>query len=189
MKNDVHKKLERSVPVKRFLEKIVINAGVGRASQQAQFEEKTLPQIMKDIAALAGQAPRVRRSYKSIAGFKMREGQIVGVQVTLRGAKMFDFFKRFITIVLPRVRDFNGLELSSIDHSGALNIGLKEQYVFSEITPEESPFGFSLGVSMVPKMRDRMKALGLYGDFGVPMKRDDTQKIRSTKHEIRNKSK
>jgi large subunit ribosomal protein L5 len=165
-------KLDNAVPVKAFLEKIIINAGVGRASQQAQFEEKTLPQILKDIASLAGQAPRVRRSYKSIAGFKMRQGQIVGVQVTLRGGKMFDFFKRFITIVLPRVRDFSGLELSSIDHSGCLNVGLKEQYVFSEITPEESPFGFSLGVTMVPKMRDRTRALGVYRELGVPMKKD-----------------
>ena len=163
--------------VKSFLEKVVINAGVGRASQQAQFEEKTLPQILKDVAALAGQAPRVTRAYKSIAGFKMREGQIVGVQVTLRGAKMVDFFKRFITIVLPRVRDFSGISASSIDHSGALNIGLKEHYVFSEITPEESPFSFSLGVTMVPKGRAREKAIATYVELGVPMKKSEKEAL------------
>ena len=162
--------------VKSFLEKVVINAGVGRASQQQQFEEKILPQIMKDIAALAGQRPRVTRAYKSIAGFKMRQGQIIGVQVTLRGGKMVDFFKRFITIVLPRVRDFGGLSPSSIDHSGVLNVGLKEQYVFSEITPEESPFIFSLGVTIVPKMRDRAKALSQYGELGMPLKKEETNK-------------
>lgn len=163
--------LPREAEVKKFLEKIVINAGVGRAGQNAQFEDKVLPQIEKDIAAMTGQKPQVRRAYKSISGFKLREGQIVGVRVTLRGRNMVDFFERFIRIVLPRVRDFSGLAVSSVDGGGVLNVGLKEQYVFTEIMPETSPFSFSLGLSIVPKDKNRDRSMEQYRHFGVPLKK------------------
>src|SRR5262249_38604708 len=94
-----------------FLEKIVIDAGVGRLSQTPNFEEKALVQVMSDLANMTGQKAEIRRAKKSIAGFKIREGQIVGLRVTLRREKMVDFFERLITIVLPRVRDFTGLEV------------------------------------------------------------------------------
>jgi len=132
-----------------FLEKIVINVGVGRLSQQSNFEEKILPQIMRDIAVIAGQAPRVRRAKKSIAGFKVREGQIVGVCVTLRGRRMVDFFNRLIMIVLPRVRDFRGIDPKVVDNGGVLNVGLREHLVFNEINPEESTLIFPLEISVV----------------------------------------
>lgn len=156
--------------VSSFLEKIVINAGVGRASQQPNFEEKVLTQITRDIAALSGQKPQVCRSRKSIASFKIREGQIIGVKVTLRRAKMVDFFERLITIVLPRVRDFAGIALSNIDLNGVLNIGFREQFVFSEIHPEESPFTFSLGVNIIPRKRNRDATVEAYRRLGVPLK-------------------
>ena len=101
--------------VRKLFEKIVIDAGVGRLSAQPNFEEKSLPQLVRDIAILAGQKPQLRRAKKSIAGFKIREGQIVGIKVTLRRSKMVDFFTRLITIVLPRVRDFQGLDLKNVD--------------------------------------------------------------------------
>ena len=167
----IHPKNNTPAAIRAFLEKIVVNAGVGRASQQEQFEGKVLPQIMKDIAAVTGQQPHPTRATKSIAGFKIREGQIVGVRVTLRGAKMVDFFQRFNTIVLPRVRDFNGLAVSAIDKAGVLNIGLKEQYMFPEISPENSTFSFSLGVGIVPKIRDLAKAIAKYREMGVPLKK------------------
>lgn len=154
-----------------FLEKIVIDAGVGRASQQASFEEKGLVQIKRDLAAIAGQAPHPRKARQSIAGFKVREGQIVGLRITLRRQKMVDFFTRLIRIVLPRVRDFTGLNLSAVDKGGVLNIGFKEQFVFPEIVPEQSFLGFSLGVSIVPKKRNRKEALEWYRSAGVPLKK------------------
>ena len=157
--------------IRTFLEKVVVDAGVGRLSQQPNFEEKALPQIVRDIASITGQKPQVRRAKKSIAGFKIREGQIVGLRATLRRAKMVDFFERLITIVLPRVRDFNGLELSAIDKGGTLNVGIREQLVFPEITPESSPVAFSLGVSVVPKIRDRKTAEEEWKKLGVPMKK------------------
>jgi large subunit ribosomal protein L5 len=159
-----------------FLEKIVVDAGVGRLGQQPNFEEKALPQIMRDLASVTGQQPQVRKAKESIAGFKVREGQIVGLRVTLRGRKMVDFFERLITIVLPRVRDFNGLELSAIDQGGTLNVGVRDQLVFPEITPEQSPVSFSLGASIVPKIRNREVAVGVWSKFGVPMKKTATPK-------------
>ena len=98
--------------MRAFVEKVVIDAGVGRLGQQPNFEEKILPQVLRDIAAVTGQQPQLRKAKESIAGFKLREGQIVGLRVTLRREKAVDFFERLITIVLPRVRDFGGLEHS-----------------------------------------------------------------------------
>ena len=158
--------------VRAVFEKIVVNAGVGKAStQQPNFEEKALVQITKDIALMTGQRPQIRRSRQSIAGFKVRENQIVGLKVTLRRKKMFDFFNRLITMVLPRVRDFTGLDPKTIDLGGVLSIGFREQFVFPEINPEESPFAFSLEVSLVPRKKDRAEAVAAYHKLGLPIKK------------------
>ncbi len=164
-------KTSEKISARAFLEKIVINVGVGRLSQQSNFEEKLLPQIMRDVAVIAGQAPRVRRAKKSIAGFKVREGQIVGVCLTLRGRKMVDFFNRLIMIVLPRVRDFRGIDPKVVDNGGVLNVGLREHLVFNEINPEESTLIFPLEISVVPCRRDRAAALKAYRELGVPLKK------------------
>ncbi len=167
----IKKKTKRQEEISGFLEKIVINAGVGRLSQQPNFEQKILPQILGDISAISGQKPQVTKAKKSIAGFKTREGQIVGVKVTLRRRKMVDFFERMITIVLPRFRDFRGLENAIIDNVGTLNVGFTEQMVFPEINQEESPVAFSLGVNVVPKNKNREKALAEYRRLDVPLKK------------------
>ena len=171
MKPDTSKQLVHIKTARAFLEKIVVNAGVGRASQAAQFEEKVLPQITRDLAAITGQKPEVRPAKKSIAGFKMREGQIVGTRITLRGKKAVDFFERLITIVIPRVRDFTGIDPHTIDTHGILNIGFKEQYVFPEINPEESIMTFPLGINIVPREKKRPAALEAYRALGVPLKK------------------
>ena len=160
-----------AVNPRQFLEKIVINSGVGRLSQQPNFEEKILPRVKQDIAAISGQMPHVRRSKKSIAGFKMREGQIVGVRATLRGKKMVAFFNRLIMIVLPRVRDFRGINPKAVDAGGVLSLGLREQLAFNEINPEESTLIFPFEVSIVPRRKDRAEALAAYRDLGVPLKK------------------
>ena len=165
-----------------FLEKIVIDAGVGRLGQQPSFEEKILPQVMRDIAAVTGQQPQLRRAKESIAGFKLRAGQVVGLRVTLRQEKAVDFFERMITIVLPRVRDFSGLEHSAIDQGGTLNVGIRDHLVFPEIKPEDSPISFSLGISIVPKVRkDREAAFETFKAFGVPMKKEAAKSRKRTK--------
>ena len=166
----------RRKELRAFLEKIVIDAGVGRLSQTPNFEDKALEQVKRDLAAMTGQAPQIRRAKKSISGFKIREGQIVGLRVTLRKEKMVDFFERLITIVLPRVRDFNGLELSNVDHGGTLNLGIREQFVFPEIAPEHSPVTFSIGVSVVPRRKSRDKSLEEFRKLGVPLKKEGGRK-------------
>ena len=158
--------------IRALLEKAVVDAGVGRLGQQPNFEEKILPQVQRDIAAITGQRPQIRRAKESIAGFKIREGQIVGLRVTLRGSKMVDFFERLVTIVLPRVRDFNGLERSAVDQGGTLNVGVRDHLVFPEINPEDSPITFSLGASFVPKKKDHDAALETFLSLGVPLKKE-----------------
>jgi large subunit ribosomal protein L5 len=166
-----HSHNPRRREIQTFLEKIVVDAGVGRLSQQPNFEEKGLQQIMRDLAAITGQKAEVRTAKKSIAGFKVREGQTVGLKITLRGARMVDFFERLITIVLPRVRDFGGLDVKSVDKGGVLSLGIRDHVVFPEVEPEQSPISFSLGISIVPKIRKQKQAEEEFRKLGVPLKK------------------
>ncbi len=175
MSKDTEKKMNIKKS-REFLEKIVIDVGVGRLSQQPNFEDRALPQLERDIASIAGQKPQLRRARKSIAGFKTREGQIVGLRVTLRRQKMVDFFERLVRMVLPRVRDFTGLETRIIDKGGVLNIGLREHSVFPEINQEQSPIIFPLGMNIVPREKNRTEALEYYREVGVPFKKEKEAK-------------
>lgn len=152
------------------MEKVVIGVGVGKARERANFKDKFLPEVMKELALITGQQPRTRPAKKSIAGFKIREGDIVGLQVTLRKKRMTDFVSRIINIVLPRVRDFKGLDLKSIDEFGSLNIGFKDRQVFPEIDLDKSSVNFGLQVTFVPKIKDRAKAIDFYRSIGVPLR-------------------
>ena len=158
-----HQKTEHVSPeaakLAAHFDKVIIQVGVGKAGNLANFEDKYLPQVVRDVTDITGQKPHTTAAKKSIAGFKVREGQVVGVVVTLRGKKMVDFLTRFTRIVLPRVRDFAGIPATKIDQGGALNVGVKEQYVFPEINPERSVSSFSLGITAVPKVRDRQATI------------------------------
>lgn len=159
----------RDRDIRNFFEKIVVNTGVGRLAQQPNFADKGLASVKKDLSAITGQEAQVRPAKKSIAGFKLREGQIVGLRVTLRDRRMVDFFERLITIVMPRVHDFRGISLDSVDAGGALNIGFREQLVFPEISAEESQLTFPLGINLVPREKNKEKALETYRKLGVPL--------------------
>ena len=111
------------------LEKIVINMGVGEGSK----DEKFITAAVKDLEQIAGQKPVVTKARKSIAGFKIREGQPVGVKVTLRGENMYYFFEKLVKIALPRVRDFRGVSSHAFDGKGNYTVGIKEQLIFPEI--------------------------------------------------------
>ena len=171
----------RRKEIRNFMEKIVLDAGVGRMSQMPNFEEKALVQVMRDIGAMTGQKPQIRRAKKSIAGFKIRENQVVGVRVTLRREKMVDFFERLVTIVLPRVRDFRGINRSAIDSHGVLTVGVRDQFVFPEIEPEQSPAAFSFGASIVPKKKDAKLAWEEFLKLGVPMKKEEEKNVKDKK--------
>lgn len=109
--------------------KIVVNVGVKEATE----DKKVLESVSTDLMAITGQKPVVRKAKKSIAAFKLREGQAVGMSVTLRGKKMHDFFEKLVSIVLPRVRDFRGVSVTSFDGHGNYTLGFREQIVFPEI--------------------------------------------------------
>jgi len=153
------------------IEKIVINTGIGRISQQANFEDKILPELIKEFSLITGQKPALQKAKKSIAGFKIRSGQIVGLKVTLRRKRMNDFLDRLVKTVFPRVRDFRGINLKSIDAKGNLSIGLKDHMVFPEINQETSKIDFGLEISIVSNAKNREEAIRLYRLIGIPLKK------------------
>ena len=157
--------------LKEHIEKIVVNVGVGRMSAQPSFEEKILPEVIKELAVITGQRPVRIGARKSIAGFKVREGNIIGVKVTLRKKRMEDFFRKLMNIVLPRVKDFRGLEERNVDDGGNLNIGLRDQFVFPEINQNDSKVQFGIQVTAVAKTKNRNQMIDFYKSSGVPLKR------------------
>lgn len=125
-------------------QKIVINVGVGKFIK----DSKAVDSIVEDIRKISGQSPVKTMARKSIAGFKIREGQVVGLMVTLRGQRMYDFLDKLISIALPRVRDFRGIPSKGFDGRGNFHLGLKEHLVFPEIDSEslENPFGLEISL-------------------------------------------
>jgi large subunit ribosomal protein L5 len=153
------------------IEKIVINAGVGRLASQPNFNEKILPELMKEFSLITGQKPAPRPIRQSISGFKMRAGTIVGLKATLRRKRAEQFLKKLVKIVFPRVRDFRGLNLKNVDKNGNLTVGLKEHIVFPEINPEHSNVNFGVEITIVPKdAENREEAIRLYRELGIPLK-------------------
>ncbi len=148
------------------LEKIVINAGVGEATQNI----KVLDKVMEELAAISGQKPSVRRAKKSIASFRLRAGQPVAATVTLRGERMYDFMDRFVTIVIPRIKDFRGMSRKSFDGRGNYTIAMKDQLVFPEInfSKVEKPKGMS--ITFVTSARNNPDSLALLARLGVPFR-------------------
>jgi large subunit ribosomal protein L5 len=149
------------------LEKIVINIGVADARDDVKF----LDIAKEDLSAISGQAAQVRRAKKSISNFKLREGMPIGVRVTLRGARMYDFLDRFINIVSPRIRDFQGFGEKCFDGRGNLNIGLKEHYVFPEINVEKSPKARGMNITFVTTAGDNERGKALLDAMGFPFKK------------------
>lgn len=150
------------------LTKIVINMGVGEATGQASLLEGAL----SDLTTIAGQKPVVTRAKKSIAGFKVREGNAIGTKVTLRGDRMWEFLDRLIAIAIPRIRDFRGLSPKSFDGHGNYTFGLTEQLVFPEIDYDsiDQPRGMDITIVTTASTDDEGRALLLA--LGFPFKRE-----------------
>lgn len=147
------------------LEKVVVNAGLARAVVQATSPDEVLKRSAGELALITAQKPVITTAKKSIASFKTRQGMPLGLKVTLRGARMYDFLERLIHIVLPRVRDFRGLDPNGLDGQGNLNIGLKEHTVFPEASADAAhTFGLEITVVLRGGNRDHklvfLKALG-----------------------------
>lgn len=148
--------LDNVMQVPRF-EKIVINMGVGRATQQASLLENAVI----DLTTIAGQKPAVTRAKQSIAGFKLREGNAIGCKVTLRGDRMWEFFDRLISLAIPRIRDFRGLPPKSWDGHGNYTFGVTEQVIFPEISYDriDVPRGMDITIVTTAKTNEHGKAL------------------------------
>jgi large subunit ribosomal protein L5 len=139
------------------LEKITLNMGVS----EAVSDKKVMDNAVADLTKIAGQKPVVTKSKKPIAGFKIREGQAIGTMVTLRGVRMYEFLDRFVTVALPRVRDFRGISGRSFDGRGNYNIGVKEQIIFPEIEYDkiDAIRGLNISITTSAKSDDECKAL------------------------------
>jgi len=145
------------------------DSGLEELSPNASTSTSSDSEITKELAMMTGQKCETIKSKKSISGFKLRVGQVIGLKTTLRRGRAVDFLQRLINMVLPRVKDFRGLKLTAIDKSGVLNIGIKDKSIFPEIVPEESKVSFGLEISVVPKTRKREEALEVYSLLKFPI--------------------
>jgi len=146
------------------IDKIVINMGVGEAAQ----DSKKLQGALADLQAIAGQKPVATRATKSIAGFKLREGQLIGAKVTLRHDRMYEFLDRLVTIALPRVRDFRGLNGKSFDGNGNYAMGMKEHIVFPEIDYDKVEKVRGMDIVVCTTARNNEEAKALLAEFDFP---------------------
>ena len=148
------------------LAKITLNMGVG----EAVADKKIMDNAVADLTKIAGQKPVVTKARKPIAGFKIRDGQVIGTMVTLRGARMYEFLDRFVTIALPRVRDFRGVSARAFDGRGNYNVGVKEQIIFPEIEYDKVDALRGLNVSITTTAKTDEEAKALLAAFRFPFK-------------------
>lgn len=150
------------------LEKIVVNVGVGAAVENKGLLEK----VMEDLSVITGQRPVVTRAKKSIAGFKLREGNPIGVKVTLRGDRMWEFLDRLVTLAIPRIRDFRGLPPKAFDGHGNYTFGVTEQLIFPEIDYDTVDATRGMDITIVTTARTDEEGKALLDGFGFPFRRE-----------------
>jgi large subunit ribosomal protein L5 len=156
--------------VPRF-EKIVINMGVGRATQQPSLLEGAV----RDLTAISGQKPLITTAKKSIAGFKLREGNAIGAKVTLRGDRMWEFFDRLVSLAIPRIRDFRGLPTKGFDGRGNYTFGVTEQLIFPEIDYDKIDTARGMDITIVTTARTNAEGRALLDAFGFPFRKEGQQ--------------
>lgn len=149
------------------LEKIVVNMGVSEAKENIQ----ALDSAREELALITGQLPQVRRSKKSISNFKLREGMPIGVRVTLRGDRMWEFMDRLVSTAVPRIRDFRGLEPRGFDGRGNFNLGLKEHHIFAELNLEKSTKALGMNITFVTSAGNDQDGFELLDRLGMPFKK------------------
>ncbi len=174
---DVVPTLQKEFGLKNILQvpsirRVTINVGVGKSSKDPEF----VSVVENTLTRITGQKPIRTKAKKSIASFKTREGQIVGVAVTLRKKRMYDFLDRLLTFALPRVRDFRGIDSKAVDAQGNLTIGFRENLTFPEIRPDEIERVHGLEVSISTTARSREKGLRLFTLLGFPFRTTKSSK-------------
>ena len=151
------------------IQKITLNMGVG----EAKTDSKQLDSAMEELTIIAGQRAQVRKARKSVASFKIREGMPIGARVTLRGARMWEFLDRLISIALPRIRDFRGLSASSFDGRGNYSLGIKEQMIFPEINYDSIESIHGMDITFVTSTNKDDQAYALLKELGMPFRSED----------------
>ena len=169
--NEIVAKLQKELGLENVMEvpritKITLNMGVGEASQ----DRKAIEGAVADLTAIAGQKPVVTKARKSVAGFKIREGWPIGVKVTLRKQRMYEFLERLVSVAVPRIRDFRGLNAKSFDGRGNYSMGLKEQIVFPEIDFDKVDKLRGLDITITTTAKTDEQARALLRAFNFPMK-------------------
>lgn len=150
------------------LEKIVVNMGLGKSIQ----ERKRMDEATEQLAIITGQKAQVTKSRKAVSAFRLRQGMEIGCRVTLRGRRMYEFLDRLITLALPRVRDFRGLNPNGFDGRGNYSMGLNEQVVFPEVNPDKVTFVQGMNITMVTSARTDDEGRLLLREMGLPFRKD-----------------
>ncbi len=159
-------KIKNSLAVPHLV-KVVVNSGIGRFSK----DEKTIEAISQEMALITGQRPIITKARAAIASFKIRQGVPVGLKVTLRGARMYDFVEKLIKVVFPRIRDFQGLSIKSLDQNGNITIGFKDAGVFPEVRRQQKvEHNFGLEITIVTNAKTQNNALSLFKALGFIFK-------------------
>ncbi|ACF13564.1 ribosomal protein L5 [Chloroherpeton thalassium ATCC 35110] len=151
------------------LKKISINIGVGAAAQ----DPKLLDNAVKELIAITGQKPEIRKAKKAISNFKLRAGQPIGCRVTLRKNRMYEFFDRLVALAIPRIRDFRGVSDSSFDGRGNYTLGIREQIIFPEIDIDKVPKITGMDITFVTSAKTDEEAYALLKELGMPFKKKD----------------
>lgn len=166
MKKDLGIKNPMAVP---RIAKVVVNVGIGKVLK----DQKRVDEIVSSLEAITGQKVLLTKARKAIAGFKIREDLEIGARTTLHGKRMWDFLDRLFLVALPRVRDFQGVSKKSVDHSGNLNLGIKDHTIFSEIVPEKVQHVFSFQVNVVTTSQTSAEGQTLFRHLGIPFQTSD----------------
>jgi len=175
---EVRPKLQKEFRLKNVyavpsIKKVVINVGIGKmlsTAAQSKNIDDFLKQIKQEVSLIAGQWPKESRAKKSVSSFKIRKGDVVGLTVTLRGQRMYDFLARLVNIALPRTRDFRGISIKNFDEHGNLNIGIAEASIFPEVTNNVLKHPFGLEVTIVVNDKNKERVVNMLKSLGFPIK-------------------
>jgi large subunit ribosomal protein L5 len=159
--------LKNPMQVPRVM-KVVVNVGIGKFTK----DKNQVDEIKDSLRLITGQAPLLTKAKQSISGFKVRQGMEVGVKITLRGARMWDFIEKLVNAAIPRIKDFRGLNAKNVDDKGNLNIGLREHMIFPEIIPEQVKNIFGLQITIVTTAKNKEQGLKFFKAMGFPIKNE-----------------
>ena len=177
-KKNIVLELKKELGLKNVLEcprvkKVVVNVGIGQwVAKDSSKREEVVKKVTDDLMMITGQKPQVRPAKQSISGFSLRKGTPIGLRSTLRGKRAYDFLDRLINVVFPRVRDFQGVKMSSVDERGNITVGVTEQLVFPEISADDTDFFFGLEITIATTARNREEGIALLQKMKFPFKKE-----------------